>query len=234
MSTKGVLRLALASLILAVAGGVSEAPALESPNRSPLVVPEGDCPNLPAVYRTNRQFDALFRRAAAKHWPATIERNWCWLKAQCAAESSLQPRATSPVNARGLCQFMDPTLADVSRQLGRKLNPYDTRDSIEAGAVYVYGLRKQWTSPRPEQEAFRLAWASYNAGLGSVLCGQRKADGALFWSGIAPALDQCTGRHADETRGYVTRISRFTGFRPDPPPANDDVPVPVLRPAVCE
>ena len=220
-----VLVFSLLGLLLA------EALALESPNRSPLVVPAGDCPTLPAVYRTNRQFDSDFRRAAAKHWPATVERNWCWLKAQCAAESALRPRATSPVNARGLCQFMDPTLAEVGGKLGRTLDPYDAADSIEAGAVYVYALRRQWTSPRPEHEAFRLAWASYNAGLGSILCGQRRAAGALLWRGIAPALHLCTGRHADETRGYVARISRFTGLPPDP--ANDDAPLPALKPAAC-
>ena len=221
-------------LVLMALWAVSPATALESPNRSPLVVPAGDCPSLPKVFREIRRFDTLIRRAVSKHWPAPLERNWCWWKAQLAAESGLKPRATSPVGAKGIAQFMDPALSDVARRLARKLNPYDARDGIEAGAIYVINLRRQWTSPRPEQEAFRLAWASYNAGLGSVLCGQRKADGALLWRGIAPALHQCTGRHADETRGYVTRISRFTGFRPDPAPANDDVPVPVLRSAVCE
>ncbi len=240
MSTPGELvRMAGVMLLIVATAFVAalfiwppDANALESPNRSPLVVPQGDCPNLPAVYRSNRQFDDLFRRAASKHWPAPIERNWCWLKAQAAAESGLKPRATSPVGAKGLTQFMDPTLAEVARKLGRRLDPFDARDSVEAQAVYMIGLRKQWSSPRPEAEGFRLAWASYNAGLGSILCGQRRAQGALLWNGIEPSLHLCTGRHADETRGYVKRISRFTGFPPDP--ANDDVPLPELKPAVCQ
>lgn len=222
----GVVAAAAVTLTL-----VDVANALESPHRSPLVVPAADCPNLPTVYRTNRQFDDLFRRAAAKHWPSPLERNWCWLKAQAAAESGLKPRATSPVGAKGLTQFMDPTLAEVGRQLHRTLDPFDARDSIEAQAVYMWNLRKQWTSPRPETEAFRLAWASYNAGLGSILCGQRKAHGALLWNGIEPSLHLCTGRHADETRGYVKRISRFTGFTIEPP--KSDVPPPEIKPAVC-
>ena len=169
------------ALLAAVGVWASAAFSLESPMRSPLVVPAADCPNLPAVYRTNREYDAAFRSAAAKHWPAPIERNWCWLKAQCAAESALKPRVSSPVGAKGLCQFLDGTLAEVARQLGRELRPYDAQDSIEAAAVYVYKLRKQWSSPRPEHEGFRLAWASYNAGLGHILAAQCFTHGALLW-----------------------------------------------------
>ena len=197
------MRILILSLILSF----PPAYALDLNLRTPLVLPFEDCPTLPRIYRNNRQFDRLFRRAASRHWPSTISRNWCWLKAQCAAESALQPGALSPAGAKGLCQFMDPTLADESRRLGRRLNPYNSRDSIDAAAIYVYRLRRQWSSPRPETEAFKLAWASYNAGLGNILKAQRKARGALRWRRIGASLPQVTGRHARETRSYVRKIS---------------------------
>ena len=224
--------LVLIAALVTAALWSDKAVSLESPLRSPLVVPAGDCPSLPAVYRNNRQFDSLFRKATLKHWPAPIENNWCWLKAQCAAESSLKPRVTSPAGAKGLCQFLDATLAETGARIHRKLNPYDARDSVEAAAVYVYQLRQQWTSPRPEHEAFRLAWASYNAGLGSILRAQAVAHGAALWRDIHRVLSAVTGRHAKETIGYVARISRFTGLPPHPTQPPYNAPLPPTKPAL--
>ena len=45
------------------------ATALDLDLRTPLVLPYEDCPTLPTVYRNNRQFDRMFRRAASRHWP---------------------------------------------------------------------------------------------------------------------------------------------------------------------
>ena len=202
--------------------------ALQSPMnsslKSDLISPQVDCPMLPEPFRSNREFDKLFRQAVQKHWRGPLYRDkWCWLKAQCAAESSLKPRATSPVGAKGICQFMKPTLEEVSKQLGRNLSPYDARDGIEAGAVYMQNLRKQVTSPRPSiEEKEKVAIAGFNAGLGSVWCAQRKGKGVILWKDISRFLHECTGRHAKETIGYVAKISRFNGFPIDPIPKKEE------------
>lgn len=223
----------LALLAFLVAGFVAgSASALESPLQTPLVPPAADCPALPEPFRSNRKYDSMFRQAAARHWPAPMRDNWCWLKAQAAAESGLDPKATSPVGAKGLTQFMDPTLADVERKLGRDLDPFVARDSIEAQAVYTRNLRRQLTDARPnELEAHRIVWAMYNAGGGHIWCAQRHADGAVLWPPIASQLHLCTGRHAEETRGYVARISRYVGA-----PLTNPIPrfpIPSQRPIAC-
>ena len=210
MLARYTLLMLLVALVTFVANSSS---ALQSPTRSKLVSPQVDCPYLPRACRYNRQFDDLFRKATDKHWPPTISKNWCWLKAQCCAESHLKPRATSPANAKGLCQFLDDTLNDVARQLRRALNSYDARDSIEAAAVFMINLRRQLTSPRPsEYEAWKFPVASYNAGPGNVWCAQRFSKGEILWSGIEPFLHLCNGKHAKETRGYVKRFSKYAGF----------------------
>ena len=98
------MRILILSLILSF----PSAYALDLNLRSPLVSPYGDCPYLPSVYRNNRKYDRLIRRAVVKHWPAPLERDWCMWKAQICAESALNPRATSPVGRQGSCAIHGP------------------------------------------------------------------------------------------------------------------------------
>lgn len=139
--------------------------------------------------------------------------NWLWLKSQFIAESRLDPKAVSPVGAKGIPQFMDPTWADMVRQLNlpKTATPFDPEHSIRAGAYYMGQLRNQWLKvERPENERRALAQACYNAGLGNILKAQRLAKGASDYNTIISRLHDVTGdKNADETRTYVQRIGRI-------------------------
>lgn len=131
--------------------------------------------------------------------------DWRLLKAQCYQESRLQPHAKSPVGAMGLCQFMPNTWREVA--VKHELNnPWRADQSIRAAAIYMTTLHGGWSSPRPPQDRYLLALASYNAGFGNLLAAQRKCDMAVLYSEIIPCLEAVTGYHSAETRGYVSQI----------------------------
>jgi len=158
-------------------------------------------PSLPSSY------DAAIDQAVKRWWPDLPDARW-W-KAQLYQESRLDPAAVSPVGARGLAQFMPATWEETVRRLGypRGVSPHQARFAIEAGAYYMAGLRRQWYLNRPLLDKHDLAMASYNAGLGNILNAQRACDNARHWPQIAPCLSRITGRHANETLTYVTRIA---------------------------
>jgi hypothetical protein len=79
-------------------------------------------------------------------------------------ESRFNPRAVSPVGARGLMQLMPKTakyLADCIAWRGRA-NAFDPEFNIAAGSYYIARLIKQFDGDQ------RLALAAYNAGPGNV------------------------------------------------------------------
>lgn len=135
--------------------------------------------------------------------------DWLLLKAQCYQESRLDPFAQSPVGASGLCQFMPGTWAQVSEALD--LEPGDIwlpEASIQAAAYYMGQLHRTWSAPRPAMDRYMLAAASYNAGAGHLIKAQRICDGHNRYRLIVPCLPDVTGRHAEETTGYVENIIR--------------------------
>lgn len=162
-------------------------------------------------------YDDAFRDATELWLPG---RDWRELKAQCYQESLLRPAALSPAGARGLCQFMPATWAEVARRLPGRLGaepPEHPIASIHAAGAYMRQLRRSWTASRPDWERQRLAWGSYNTGLGNMLKAQRackvtpECPPSLCrdWPEIAAALPSVTGRHALETQTYVVRIERW-------------------------
>lgn len=138
--------------------------------------------------------------------------SWKLLKAQCYQESRLIPTAVSPVGAKGLCQFMSGTWADVGRTLswGAAISAYDPEASIEAASFYMQRLRYQWRRNRNSTERHDVALASYNAGIGNVLKAQTACNSERLWPKISPCMAQITGdKHASETRGYVASIAKW-------------------------
>jgi soluble lytic murein transglycosylase-like protein/Tfp pilus assembly protein PilF len=113
-------------------------------------------------------------------------------------ESAFDPRATSPVGARGLMQLMPETAREVSRKVGVPYAPerlYQPDVSVRLGAVYFRELLDRFDGN------VELALASYNGGPNRI---QR------LWkeSGHADAelADFVETLNLDESRNYVKRI----------------------------
>lgn len=151
---------------------------------------------------TNK-YDHLFRKYTKHYFGPHID--WHWFKAQAIAESGLNPKAKSPVGARGLMQIMPATFKDI-----RKANPliadiHEPRWNIAAGIFYDRQLYRKWKRKRGLHTQDRLAFAfgSYNAGFGNMLRAYKKAskkhDEVKRWEQVAPFAPR-------ETRGYVSRI----------------------------
>lgn len=127
----------------------------------------------------------VVRRAFAD---AGVPEALVWL---AETESSFDPRALSPVGARGLFQLMPRT----ARSLGLSLFPLDQRThpeaSAAAAAAYLRKLHARFGD-------WPLALAAYNAGEGLV-SRRLKASDNKSYAGIADLLPA-------ETRHYVPKV----------------------------
>jgi len=114
-------------------------------------------------------------------------------------ESGFSTRATSPVGAGGVWQFMSPT----ARQYGLRVDRWvdERRDPVRATDAALDYL--QWLHAR--YDSWYLAAAAYNAGPGRVdqvlrkhAKGKKKGDEAIYWE-IIDHLPR-------ETRDYVPKM----------------------------
>ena len=168
----------------------------------------------------SNKYDDSFRRWSAYYLP---EVPWYWLKAQCWQESRLNPRAISPVGAKGLCQFMPPTWKDMQNKLGFSEDPFIPDLNIQAAASYMSDLRRIWNRRnRNNVQVHSLALASYNAGAGNILKAQKLSGNKRLWCEIEPYLVQVTGKNSEETIHYVEviwryvkELSEYSGISPD-------------------
>lgn len=108
-------------------------------------------------------------------------------------ESSFNPKATSPVGARGLMQVMPNTARRIERK--RNINLYDPSTNIRIGSKYLHILRKQHNG-----DYSRLI-ASYNAGPNSTKKWETRYRGRLplLFADLIPF---------PETRHYVSGLMR--------------------------
>jgi len=154
-------------------------------------------------------YDQQIRLAGNSYLP---DWDWLRLKAQLFQESQLDPKAVSPVGAKGIAQFMPATWVDVCNRMGfpQSASPFDPAFAIPGAAWYMDTLRKQWTAPRPDLERWRLTLATYNTGMGNMLKAQKAADGANDFETIMAYLPAVTGPAGSlETRTYVSRIESY-------------------------
>lgn len=132
---------------------------------------------------------AEFREALILHGARCTQISPALLAAQIEAESGWNPRAESPVGARGLAQFMPGTWASYGTDGDGdgKADVYNPADAIASQAKYMCALAELVTSFGIPGDLTSLILAAYNAGPGAV-----KSAG-----GIPPFA---------ETQGYVTKI----------------------------
>lgn len=108
-------------------------------------------------------------------------------------ESSFNPRATSPVGARGLMQVMPATAKRVEKR--KNIDLYNPSTNIRIGAKYLSILRKKHNG-----DYARLI-ASYNAGPNNTLKWDQRYNGSvpLLFADLIPF---------PETRHYVSGLMR--------------------------
>ena len=152
------------------------------------------------------QYDRMIERSANTFMPSVDWRLW---KAQVKAESAFNPLAKSPVGAQGLSQIMPATFAEIAKKSGIAGSPFDPEVNLMAGAWYMARMRNTFKAPRPEHEKHNLAMASYNAGAGHIIKAQRLAGNPAEWQPVADKLHLVTGKHAEETRNYVSTIQKY-------------------------
>lgn len=141
--------------------------------------------------------------------------DWKWFKAQGRAESNLNPAAVSPVGARGVMQIMPGTWAEICRKQRIVADITEARWNIAAGIFYDWYLWSQWRSKRPEIDRLALMFASYNAGLGTILKAQRLciSTGDCHDCNLWVCIQNYdhAGWIRAETLIYVIRIFKFMG-----------------------
>ena len=191
---------ALIMLSLALAGCGPKEEQMESKGKQEeiVIIPEP---------LSGKGLDRHFRKWGRTYFSRKVD--WRWFKAQGTAESNLCPRAVSPAGARGVMQLMPATSKEMSVRLKVLDRPFDPGLSIMMGIAYDRLLWDEWIAPRPDLERLRLTFASYNAGLGNILKAQGLTKGACdpgLWSCVAFYLDRVTGKKAEETISYVSRI----------------------------
>jgi soluble lytic murein transglycosylase len=109
-------------------------------------------------------------------------------------ESAFDPRATSPVGARGLMQLMPGTARDMSRKLGLRYDPsrlYEPEVSVRLGTAYLRELIDRFDS-------VELALAGYNGGPNRIRRLWKEGQGEL--DAFVETLS------LEESRNYVKRI----------------------------
>ncbi|MFA7329762.1 MAG: transglycosylase SLT domain-containing protein [Candidatus Delongbacteria bacterium] len=155
------------------------------------------------------RFDPHFQKYSKRYFG--VDFDWRWWKAQAIAESGLDSTARSWCGAQGLMQIMPGTWEGIAPKLGIT-SPWLVKDNIQAGIYYDARMWAIWKAPRPLEERLSFTLASYNAGAGHILKAQRLVPAGVInneWTPVAARLHLVTGKHADETRDYVTRIRRL-------------------------
>jgi soluble lytic murein transglycosylase-like protein len=112
-----------------------------------------------------RDYDQIFKLAAEYHHERGL--TWLHLKAQCAAESLLNPNAVSPAGAVGIAQFLPSTLEEV---MGPHADPKDPLQSIWGQAKYmnIWLPRILAKKARVTQPEWYALLAAYNWGPGNM------------------------------------------------------------------
>lgn len=120
---------------------------------------------------------------------------WVWI---AEVESSMNPKARSPVGARGLFQFMPATAERFGMRVSWPDERTDPEKSARAAANYLTLLYNRFDS-------WPLAIAAYNAGEGRV--GRTlEATGTSSFAAVAPHLPA-------ETRLYVPKVMATVAAR---------------------
>ncbi|MFI5312358.1 MAG: transglycosylase SLT domain-containing protein [Gemmatimonadales bacterium] len=170
----------------------------------------------PARAQYSERYDAAFRRYAKRYFGIGFD--WHWFKAQAMAESDLDPKAHSPVGARGLMQLMPSTFQAIATTRPTFTSIDDPEWNIAAGILHDRDLWRLWEDAIPEPRRPDFMFASYNAGEGPItraaaMARAQQLDHTVWPSieAVAPTVPRWRYR---ETLGYVRKIeSNYDALR---------------------
>jgi membrane-bound lytic murein transglycosylase MltF len=165
-------------------------------------------------YNHVKKFDTYFSKYGKRFFGPNFD--WRFFKAQAVAESRLKPDARSHVGAQGIMQIMPRTFHEIIRKnpkiKGTHLQP---RWNIAAGIFYDRQIWDTWRAERPFQDRINFMFGSYNAGKGNILktqkIAQKRGLDPNLWVSISASLPVVTGKHSQETIGYVDKIGQIKG-----------------------
>jgi membrane-bound lytic murein transglycosylase F len=164
-----------------------------------------------AARKATTRFDETFRKYARRYFGPAFD--WTRFKAQALAESGLDPKATSPVGARGLMQLM-PSTYNVIQSRRPEFGAIDDPEwNIAAGIMHDRFLWRFWSGEVPEGERFHFMFGSYNAGHNTIsrateAARARQLDHAR-WVNIESVAPTVQRWRYQETLGYVRRIDAY-------------------------
>lgn len=155
-------------------------------------------------------FDPLLKKYTLSNFGEAFD--FRWFKAQAFCESTLNPKANSPVGAAGLMQIMPKTFAGIRKEIKIGSDIYDPETNIAAALHYNKYLFNTWSQGRPINDRMAFMFASYNAGLGNILKAQKACPSGkdnTLWKNIR-VLDIPTWNEK-ETVNYVDKIFKLMG-----------------------
>ncbi len=152
------------------------------------------------------EYDVYFKKYAKHYFGPHVD--WHWFKAQGIAESNLDPKAKSHVGAKGIMQIMPATYKEILSKNPHIPRTDEPRWNIAAGIFYDRELYRKWKRKKTisTEERLSFSFASYNAGLGTVLKAFKRASNK---HGEVKQWDQVENYAPKETRFYVKRINNL-------------------------
>lgn len=161
-----------------------------------------------------KKYDAYFNKYSKRYFGVGFD--YRWFKAQGLAESLLNDSALSHCGARGIMQIMPPTFVEIKIKNKQIVGSIDNpRWNIEAGIYYDKLMFDKWKAKRPIKDRLSFMFASYNAGFGNILKGQKQClsrcptKNCNLWENITPVAKYVDRWIYKETLGYVNRIFRY-------------------------
>lgn len=154
------------------------------------------------------RYDSLVRYWWEKIVTKDIGVTWYWAKAMIAQESGFDPKATSPVQAKGLLQLMKGTWGP-----GFDDEWSNPEENIKKGVSHFWFLWKLF-GDEEGIERVRFGTGAYNCGQGWVIKAQAilktRGKPTDVWALIAQELPFLTGpSNARETAHYVSAVEKY-------------------------
>jgi membrane-bound lytic murein transglycosylase F len=157
------------------------------------------------------RFDPHFRKYTKRFFGPAFD--WRHFKAQGLAESGLDAAARSRNGARGIMQLMPATLALIRSRAPDHGSVDDPELNIAAGIKHNRAMWGMWDRAATPLDRRRFMFASYNAGLMTILRAQRVARrrrlDPTVWTSIETVSARVWQWRQRQTILYLRKIERF-------------------------